>query len=155
MNKILVSQCQAICESDLPAISNISNILAILFHEYEDVNWAGLYFYDPKNNRCVLGPFQGNVACTRIPYGKGVVGTCAEKKETILVEDVHQFAGHIACDSASNSELVVPLIKDGILYAILDLDSVVTGYFNEDIKETVEEVSALLSDLVSTHKQWI
>lgn len=149
MNKVIVEQAKCVIDETLPSISNISNLLAILFHEFENINWAGLYFCDESKKECTLGPFQGKVACTRIPYGHGVVGTCAKSKQMIVVDDVHQFPGHIACDSASNSEIVIPLIKDQVLCAILDIDSNVFSNFNKGKVETIQEVAYLLSSFVS------
>lgn len=110
MKNIIFQQCQTVVDDTLYPISNISNILAILYHEFAHINWAGLYYCDNKNQECILGPFQGKVACTKIPYHKGVVGTCAASKKMIVVDNVHQFDGHIACDHSSKSELVIPLI---------------------------------------------
>ena len=149
MNKILFEQCNLINDPTLPAISNLSNILAILYHEVPNLNWVGLYLCDETKKECVLGPFQGKVACTRIPYGSGVVGTCAEQQQTIVVEDVHAFPGHIACDSASQSELVIPLFHDNKCIAVFDIDSPILYRFDKDIKETFEAVSSILSDLIS------
>ena len=150
MNRLLIEQAKEIYDPTLPAISNISNLLAILYHELRNVNWAGLYYYDNKSNQCLLGPFQGKVACTRIPLGKGVVGTCALKRETIVVNNVHEFPGHIACDSASKSEIVVPLIKDDHLYAILDIDSDIYNRFDNDDVDTISHIAELLIEPVSS-----
>ena len=123
MNEILIEQCSYLIDDTLPNITNISNLIALLYHEMENINWLGFYICDETNNECILGPFQGKVACTRIPYGKGVVGTCAKTQETQRIEDVHKFSGHIACDCASNSEICIPIKKDDKLVAILDIDS--------------------------------
>ena len=123
MNEILIEQCSYLIDDTLPNIANISNLIALLYHEIENINWLGFYICDETNNECTLGPFQGKVACTRIPYGKGVVGTCAKTQETQRIEDVHKFSGHIACDCASNSEICIPIKKDDKLVAILDIDS--------------------------------
>ena len=149
MKSILYQQCEALNDSSLPAISNISNILALLYHEMGDVNWIGFYLCNDQKQECLLGPFQGKVACTRIQYGLGVVGTCAQRQKTIVVDDVHQFPGHIACDAASQSEIVIPLKKDDQLVAILDIDSPITHRFDNSIKETLEDISLILSDLIS------
>ncbi|TDF41820.1 GAF domain-containing protein [Alteromonadaceae bacterium M269] len=114
-------------ESDL--IANLSNISALLFDQMPDVNWAGFYFY--KEEQLVLGPFQGKPACIRIPLGKGVCGVAAEKQEPMLVNDVHEFDGHIACDAASNSEIVLPIVVDGKLIGVLDIDSPSVGRFEQ------------------------
>jgi L-methionine (R)-S-oxide reductase len=106
-------------EQDL--VANAANTAALIFDALPDLNWAGFYLY--KSGELVLGPFQGKPACVRIALGKGVCGTAAARRETVLVEDVHAFPGHIACDSASNSEIVIPLIRGGELLGVLDLDS--------------------------------
>ena len=111
---------------------------------YEQINWAGFYLY--KNDELVLGPFQGKVACTHIPMGKGVCGTSASNKKTIIVEDVHKFEGHIACDSASNSEIVVPIIYENTLIGVIDIDSFIFNRFNNEDKEILEEVAKVLAN---------
>ena len=125
MNEILIEQCKYLVDETLPNIANISNLIALLFHEMENINWLGFYICDETNNECTLGPFQGKVACTRIPYGKGVVGTCA---------------GHIACDCASNSEMCIPLKKDGKLVAILDIDSFEFNNFSIEDQAILEKI---------------
>ena len=118
-------------ESDL--IANLSNASAVIKLAYENTNWVGFYIF--KDKELVLGPFQGKPACIRIPLGKGVCGTAAETKEIQLVLDVHKFPGHIACDSASNSEIVLPIIKNGALFGVLDMDSPSLSYFTEEDKD--------------------
>ena len=110
-------------------IANLANASALLWQELEDLNWAG--FYLSEGDRLVLGPFQGKPACIEIPYGKGVCGTAAEKGEAVVVEDVHQFPGHIACDEASRSEIVIPMTRNGVVFAVLDLDSPTVGRFTQ------------------------
>jgi len=110
-------------------IANLANAAALLWQELEDLNWAG--FYLSQGDKLVLGPFQGKPACIEIPMGKGVCGTAAEKKEAVIVEDVHAFPGHIACDSASNSEIVVPMLRNDVVFAVLDLDSPTVGRFTQ------------------------
>ena len=110
-------------------IANLANASALLWQELEDLNWAG--FYLSEGDRLVLGPFQGKPACIEIPYGKGVCGTAAEKGEAVVVEDVHQFPGHIACDEASRSEIVIPMTRNGVVFAVLDLDSPKLGRFTQ------------------------
>ncbi|MBO7158493.1 MAG: GAF domain-containing protein, partial [Clostridia bacterium] len=117
MNKQLLSLTEGVEDG----ISNLANASALLFHTLEGLNWAGFYLY--KNGVLLLGPFQGKTACTKIPMGKGVCGTAAERGETIVVPDVHAFPGHIACDGDSNSEIVIPLYLRGSLYGVLDIDS--------------------------------
>src|ERR1700761_5342658 len=102
-------------------IANAANLAALLYHGLPQLNWAGFYFYD--GSELVLGPFQGKVACVRIAIGRGVCGTAAQKRETIVVQDVELFPGHIACDAASRSEVVVPLVRDGKVLGVLDVDS--------------------------------
>ena len=110
-------------------IANLANAAALLWQELEDLNWAG--FYHSEGDRLVLGPFQGKPACIEIPYGKGVCGTAAEKQEAVVVEDVQEFPGHLACDEASRSEIVVPMMHNGVVFAVLDLDSPTVGRFTQ------------------------
>lgn len=147
MNKILIEQCNLLIDKTLPNIANISNLIALLYHEMKNINWLGFYICDEKNQECTLGPFQGKVACTRIPYGKGVVGTCAKTQETQRIEDVHKFPGHIACDRASNSEICIPIKKDDKLVAILDIDSFEFNNFSKEDLESLEKISELFSPL--------
>src|SRR6266540_5009396 len=114
----LQSQLRSLLADERDFIANAANLSSLLYHSLPDLNWAG--FYLSKGEELVLGPFQGKPACVRIPIGKGVCGTAAEQRETILVDNVHDFPGHIACDSASNSEVVVPLIKHEQLLGVLD-----------------------------------
>jgi GAF domain-containing protein len=111
-------------------IANAANFAALLFFSLLDLNWAGVYFY--KDTGLVLGPFQGKPACVRIAIGEGVCGTAAQRRQTLIVDNVHEFRGHIACDSASNSEIVVPIVKDDRLIGVLDLDSPSFARFDED-----------------------
>ena len=144
---LLQAQLESLLADERDFIANASQFSAFLFHQLEDLNWAG--FYLNRNEELVLGPFQGQIACVRIPFGRGVCGAAAKSRQTQRVEDVHAFAGHIACDSASNSELVVPLIKDGRLIGVLDLDSPSVGRFSEQDQQGVEalvEVFLRLSD---------
>jgi L-methionine (R)-S-oxide reductase len=110
-------------------LANAANLSALLYHSLPDLNWAGFYLL--RAGELVLGPFQGKVACVRIPLGQGVCGTAAQRGETIVVPDVHAFPGHIACDAASRSEIVLPLLKHGQLWGVLDLDSPEPGRFDE------------------------
>ena len=134
--KLLAQQIRALAEDEPNFIPVLSNASALLYENMEDLNWAG--FYLMNKGSLMLGPFQGKVACIRIDVGKGVCGTAAEKDETQLVKDVHQFPGHIACDSASNSEIVVPIHKNGEVIAVLDIDSPSLGRFDEQDKEGLE-----------------
>ena len=117
-------------------IANLSNAAALLYHTLPDLNWAG--FYLMEDGLLVLGPFQGKPACIRIQVGKGVCGTAVQERRTIRVEDVHKFPGHIACDGASNSELVIPLWKDGEIWGVLDLDSPLFGRFTQADQQGLE-----------------
>ncbi|MEP6742831.1 MAG: GAF domain-containing protein [bacterium] len=125
----LVAQLRSLLEGETDFIANAANCAALLYHSLPDVNWAGFYLL--KDRELVLGPFQGKPACVRIAVGKGVCGTAAELKKTVVVANVHEFPGHIACDSASNSEIVIPLIKDNVLTGVLDLDSPSFGRFDD------------------------
>lgn len=127
---LLNKQLAALIESEHNLIANLSNASALLNVFLDRINWVGFYLYEDKG--LVLGPFQGLPACIRIPLGRGVCGTAAEKMETIIVDDVHSFPGHIACDAASRSEIVIPLLKDGQLIAILDIDSPEYGRFSPE-----------------------
>jgi len=119
--KTLIGQLDALLAGEINRIANLANASALLYQFMEDVNWAGFYLL--QDDELVLGPFQGLPACTRIPLGKGVCGTAAVRMETVRVEDVHQFPGHIACDAASRSEIVVPMLFGGRLVGVLDIDS--------------------------------
>lgn len=152
MNTLLYKQAESIIDYSLPSISNISNLIALLFNELEHINWLGFYICDDKNNQCTLGPFQGKVACTRIPYGKGVVGTCVQTGQIQRVDDVNKFKGHIACDSQSKSELCIPIKKDDKIYAILDIDSDIFKRFSQEDQETLFEISKLFIQLFSSDK---
>ena len=134
--KELVSAIEAISLGENDLIANLSNASAVIKLAYEGTNWVGFYLF--KENMLVLGPFQGKPACIRIPLNKGVCGAAASKKETVLVPDVHKFPGHIACDSASRSEIVIPILKDGKLFGVLDMDSPELEYFKESDREILE-----------------
>lgn len=126
--------------------ANLANAAALLWHQLDDINWAG--FYILRNGELVLGPFQGKPACTHIPLGGGVCGTAAADRRTLVIADVHQFPGHIACDSASAAEIVVPIISpDGHLLGVLDIDSPVADRFNQEDALGLEEFSRHLGAL--------
>ncbi|MEM6510009.1 MAG: GAF domain-containing protein [Pseudomonadota bacterium] len=133
----LVKQTESLIGGESNIIANMANISALLFTSLEDVNWAGFYVMDSPTE-LVLGPFQGNPACIRIPVGKGVCGTAAATEQTQLISDVHAFDGHIACDAASNSEIVVPIMKNGRVFAVLDIDSPSIGRFDTDDQAGLE-----------------
>ena len=128
--KLLVSQLEAITEGIPHKISNLANASALIYDALEDINWAGFYFYE--GDILVLGPFQGKVACIELHNMKGVCGTAAYEDKTYVVDNVHDFPGHVACDSASNSEIVVPIHRDGKVIGVLDIDSPVFNRFTEE-----------------------
>ncbi|MBR2081684.1 MAG: GAF domain-containing protein [Elusimicrobiaceae bacterium] len=138
---LLLRQLESILSMETDPVANMSNMAAVLFHGLSQINWAG--FYVLREHTLVLGPFQGNPACVRIPLGKGVCGTAAQTGQTQLVANVHQFAGHIACDSASNSEIVVPVFKDGQVWGVLDIDSPQLGRFDQDDQSNLEQAVQL------------
>ncbi|MDT2045178.1 GAF domain-containing protein [Priestia aryabhattai] len=141
--ELVLKQLRALIDGENNFIANLSNASALLNQFLEDVNWVG--FYLTEGNQLVLGPFQGLPACVRIPFGRGVCGTAAETHQTQLVADVHQFPGHIACDAASQSEIVVPIVKDGKLIGVLDIDSPIKSRFDELDQAYLEKfVEALL-----------
>ena len=123
-------------------MTNLANASALLSEKLDGINWVG--FYTIKDGKLVLGPFQGKVACTIIPMGKGVCGTAAEKDSTQVVPDVHKFAGHIACDSASNSEIVIPMHRGGAVFGVLDIDSPLFSRFDENDRKGLEEFVRIL-----------
>ena len=125
-------------------IANLANAAALLWEHLDDINWAG--FYMMEDGKLVLGPFQGKVACTEIEVGSGVCGTAVAKDATQLVKDVHTFDGHIACDSASNSEIVVPLHKDGAVIGVLDIDSPSFARFTEEDRTGLEAIAAIIEN---------
>ncbi len=138
---LLEAQLQALLADERDFIANAAQFSAFLFHQLAELNWAG--FYLARGEELVLGPFQGNIACVRIPFGRGVCGAAAATGKTQRVEDVHAFPGHIACDSASNSELVIPLFKDARLIGVLDLDSPRTARFSEADRHGLERLAAI------------
>lgn len=139
--RMLCAQLESLLADERDFVANAAQFSAFLFNQVDDLNWAG--FYLNRNEELVLGPFQGQVACVRIPFGRGVCGTAAASRETQRVEDVHAFPGHIACDSASNSELVIPLLKDGKLIGVLDLDSPRLARFSEADQQGLEQLAAI------------
>jgi len=125
-------------EQDL--VANAANLAALLYWSLPELNWAGFYLVEPVRGDLLLGPFQGKPACVRIPVGRGVCGTAAARRETVVVPDVHAFPGHIACDSASNSEIVVPILRGDQLIGVLDLDSPETARFDEEDARGLERL---------------
>ncbi|MCU0425295.1 MAG: GAF domain-containing protein [Candidatus Kapabacteria bacterium] len=142
--KELLQQTSGLLHDERDMIANMANIASLLFHSMSEINWSGFYLW--KNGELVLGPFHGKPACVRIAMGRGVCGTAAERRETVVVEDVHAFPGHIACDAASRSEIVVPLVKNGKLVGVLDIDSPIESRFNNDDKQALERLAAALLD---------
>ncbi len=135
----LIAQARALLEGERDLTANAANLAALIFHTLPDINWAGFYWM--KDGELVLGPFQGKPACVRIALGKGVCGTAARDRRTIVVADVHEFPGHIACDSASMSELVVPLVHAERVIGVLDLDSPLPRRFDEADARALESVA--------------
>ena len=138
---ILIEQLKSVIDPKLPLISNLSNASAIL-NSLDDINWVG--FYIANGDNLYLGPFQGDIACTVIPLGKGVCGTAFKEKKTIIVPNVNEFAGHIACSSLSKSEIVVPIIKDEKVVAVIDIDSPIFNRFHDKEKDFLEEAADIL-----------
>lgn len=141
--EILLKQMISLLEGETDMIANLSNVSSMIFHALDNVNWAGFYLY--KNDELILGPFQGKPACMHIPLSKGVCGKAATTREIQCIPDVHVFPGHIACDCASNSEIVVPIVIEGNLFGVLDIDSFEFSNFNEiDVKYLTELVELLI-----------
>ena len=139
---LLVSQLSALTQGIPYEVANLANASALLWQELEDINWAG--FYKMTKGILVLGPFQGKPACIEIRVGRGVCGTAVAEKKTQLVENVHEFPGHIACDSASNSEIVVPIFKNGEIFGVLDIDSPYYARFSKEDQAGMEELVRVL-----------
>ncbi|MEH6444313.1 MAG: GAF domain-containing protein [Oceanospirillaceae bacterium] len=139
--QLLVKQAEALLSGETDYIANAANLSALLFNNLEQLNWAGFYFV--KDEQLVLGPFQGQVACVRIPLGKGVCGTAAATGSIQRIDDVHQFAGHIACDAASNSEIVLPLLCNDKVIAVLDIDSPITARFDATDQQYLAQIAEI------------
>jgi GAF domain-containing protein len=146
MYRELVKSADALTRGETDGVANMSNIAALLWEFLPDVNWTG--FYRVVDGELVLGPFQGKAACVRIPFGRGVCGAAAQTGETQLVEDVHAFPGHIACDANSASELVVPVMRDGRVIAVVDLDSPSRGRFDDDDALGIQSLVAVIADRI-------
>jgi len=138
----ILSQIESLVAGETDIIANMANVAAVL-HEVFGFWWTGFYRVE-RTHELVLGPFQGPIACTRIPFGKGVCGTAWQRAETVIVPNVHEFAGHIACSSASNSEIVVPILRDGQVIAVLDIDSTEYNAFDTVDKEYLEQIAKVL-----------
>jgi len=145
----LAQQLAALIDAEPDLIANAANMAALIYHGLPELNWAGFYF--AKEGELVLGPFQGKPACVRIAWGKGVCGAAAGRGASVVVPDVHEFPGHIACDDASASELVVPLLSAGRVVGVLDLDSPVRGRFDDDDRAGCERLAAIL---LAHHPDW-
>ncbi len=144
--ELLIKQMHALLEGETDTIANLCNVSALIFQVLDNINWAG--FYLAKQGELILGPFQGKPACMHIAMGRGVCGTAAVEMKTQRVDNVHEFPGHIACDCASNSEIVVPIVIDGKLYGVLDIDSYEFSNFSEVdetyLEQLVEELKAYI-----------
>lgn len=140
----LAQQLEALLHGEPNMIANAANTSALIFQTMPDLNWAGFYFLD-SDEELVLGPFQGKPACVRIPVGRGVCGTAVKEGRSILVEDVHVFPGHIACDAASRSELVVPVRRDGRVIGVIDLDSPEPARFDRDDQVGIEKLAVIFA----------
>lgn len=145
---LLKRQLRALIEDESNTIANLSNASALLNQFLDRINWVGFYLTDEKQNELVLGPFQGLPACVRIPFGKGVCGTSASERKTMRVRDVHEFPGHIACDAASQSEIVIPMIKNDKVIGVLDIDSPEKDRFDEVDQAHLEEFVDILLQYV-------
>jgi len=139
----VVKQVKSLLSKQDNLVTNLANFTAILKEAFNKISWVG--FYLASGDQLYLGPFQGKAACTKIQFGKGVCGTCAEKKETVIVENVDEFEGHIACDSGSKSEIVVPILYNGAVWGVLDIDSYQLNAFNRTDKKYLEVLSEFLS----------
>ena len=142
--ELLIEQVKAIIDKDLPLISNLSNASAVL-NKLENINWCG--FYIKQGDELYLGPFQGDVACTRISLSKGVCGAAAREGKTIIVPNVNEFPGHIACSSLSKSEIVTPIIKDNEVKGVIDIDAPIYNRFDEKDQKLLEEIAKILAPL--------
>ena len=137
----LAGELAGLLGDETDVVANAANTCALLFDAIPDINWAGFYFL--KNEELVIGPFQGKPACVRIALGKGVCGTAAERRTTLVVPDVDAFPGHIACDAASRAEIVIPLIASGALLGVLDIDSTTLGRFDDVDRQGLERLAAI------------
>ena len=144
----LTKQLSALLAQETHPVTIYANCAALLYHSLNDVSWVGFYLYDSANDELYLGPFQGKVACMHIPMGKGVCGTCGAMRKIQRVADVHRFAGHIACDSASNAEIVLPLIKGDTLIGVLDIDSTCFDRFDEADEQGLWQICQTLISLL-------
>ena len=144
---LLKLQVKEMVKDEKYLITLLANTSALLYQSLSDLNWLGYYLY--RDDQLILGPFQGKTACEIIPLDKGVCGKAARERKTVRVEDVHQFAGHIACDSASNSEIVLPLLVKGQLFGLLDIDSPEFGRFTQTDQQNLEEIVTIIEEKIS------
>ncbi|MDO4902823.1 MAG: GAF domain-containing protein [Limosilactobacillus sp.] len=143
--QLIGEQLTALLEGEHKMIANLSNASALVNQLVSDLNWVGFYLYDPELDELYLGPFQGQVACMHIPLGKGVCGVAAKERKTLVVKDVTEFPGYIACDASAKSELVVPMVKEnGELFGVFDLDAPVLDRFTPELVKALEEVAAIV-----------
>ena len=141
----LINNVKAIIDDNYPLYSNLSSVVCLIKETFDDASWAGLYI--ANNDMLYVGPYQGSVACIVIPFNKGVCGKSAYKKQTIIVDDVNEFEGHIACSSKTKSEIVVPIIKDDMVYGVIDLDSERYSAFDDDDAKILEGIAKILANL--------
>lgn len=145
--KYLISNVKSLIDKNIPLVSNLSNLSRVIYESFENTSWCGFYITDSTKNVLYLGPYQGPLACTIIPIGKGVCGVSVESKETQLVDNVHEYPGHIACSSSTNSEIVVPVIKNNRVVAVIDLDSDLFANYTTQDQKLLEEVASIISEL--------
>lgn len=145
--KNLLSNVKAVIDATLPLMSNLANLSRLIQESFPNTFWSGFYLADEQRKYLYLGPFQGPIACTIIPFGKGVCGSSAKNKVTNLVPNVHEFPGHIACSSLSNSEIVVPIIKNDEVYGVIDLDSNLFNNYDFEDLQLLEEVAKIIGEL--------
>lgn len=144
--RTLASQLSELMKASEDPVTNAANAAALIFWSMDGLNWAGFYF--KRGDRLVLGPFQGRPACVSIPVGRGVCGTAAKENRTVIVPDVHAFPGHIACDSASRSEIVIPLRKNGEVFGVLDIDSPLIARFDESDGAGLEDLARIIEEVL-------
>ena len=146
-NQSLLEVVNCLIDKEIPLVSNLANLSRALFDGFKGVSWAGFYLANQKGDTLYLGPYQGPLACTTISFSKGVCGYCATTQKTVLVDDVHSFEGHIACSSLTNSEIVVPIIKNGEVVAVIDLDSNNFSNFTKEDVKILEQIAITISNL--------
>lgn len=146
--KNLIDNVKLLIDKSVPLVSNLANLSRLIIDSLDNVSWCGFYMLNNENQSLYLGPYQGSIACTSIPYGKGVCGKAVELMQSQIVANVHTYDGHIACSSLTNSELVVPIIKNNICYGVLDLDSNEFNNFSYDDQLLLEEVCLIISELI-------